>query len=96
MTVLSAAQENLFFIIKFLGAAYLLWLGLSVLIAGLGDTPRVHVKKSTYVASFSAGLIVTLSNPKAILFYVSLFPAYINLQHIAMLDAAYLYVIATL
>lgn len=42
-----------------------------------------------------AGLLLTLSDQKAILFYLVFFPAFVDLSKITLIDAAIIVVIAT-
>lgn len=73
----------LFMVIKYAGAAYLAWLGLGLLRAGLGMW-RNGVSASTDDAAlekgdpFSKALIISLMNPKAILFFVSFFIQFVS------------------
>ncbi len=48
------------------------------------------------MASFVAGFVTTLSNPKAILFYLSFFPAFFEVSSLSIFDTACVYIIATL
>ena len=95
LATLSSVLGELFFIIKYIGAAYLIWLGVSLLASTPSSNAGGVINRPKHTASFAAGLITTLSNPKAILFYLSFFPAFLDLSHIAISDAALLYVITT-
>ncbi|MBN4078545.1 LysE family translocator [Gammaproteobacteria bacterium AH-315-C21] len=80
--VVAEAMGSLFMVIKYLGAIYLLWLGLSLLKAQRKTTITVNKarEKGNFVASLLAGFILTLGDIKAIVFYVSLFPVFIDLS----------------
>ena len=95
LATLSNALGDLFFIIKYLGAAYLIWLGISLIVSTPSSDSGKAVNTPTHTASFTAGFITTLSNPKAILFYLSFFPAFLDLSSVALSEAALLYTIAT-
>lgn len=95
LTALSEVMGDLFIIIKYLGAAYLVWLGASLVFSKQVGTPASPVHESNHLASFSAGLLTTLGNPKAILFYLSFFPAFLNLSAVSWVDAIVVYAIAT-
>lgn len=95
LATLSSVLGDLFVIIKYLGAAYLIWLGISLLAPAPVKSTGRTVNAPKYTASFAAGLITTLSNPKAILFYLSFFPAFLDLSKVATFDAVLLYIIAT-
>lgn len=95
LATLSSVLGDFFFVIKYLGAAYLIWLGISLLTATPSTSAGRTINTPRHTASFAAGLITTLSNPKAILFYLSFFPTFLDLSNVAVFDAVLLYVIAT-
>jgi threonine/homoserine/homoserine lactone efflux protein len=78
----------MFMVIKYRGAAYLLWLGFSLLTSknSITITIDTKIKKRNLAASFFAGLFLTLGDIKAIIFYVSLFPVFIDLSTLQMTD----------
>ncbi|MBW1753537.1 MAG: LysE family translocator [Deltaproteobacteria bacterium] len=82
LSVVAEAMGDLFMVIKYLGALYLLWLGFSLLKAQSKTTITVDSTREngSLVTSFLAGLILTLGDIKAIVFYVSLFPVFIDLS----------------
>ncbi|HBI7556241.1 TPA: leucine efflux protein LeuE, partial [Escherichia coli] len=64
----------LFNIVRYLGAFYLLYLGSKILYATLkGKNSETKSDEPQYGAIFKRALILSLTNPKAILFYVSFF-----------------------
>jgi len=83
---LSALSEQLgafFVVIRYLAAGYLIWFGFNLI---RNHTHRIPQGKSsippkearTTSASFLSGFLLTLSDIKAVLFYASLFPAFID------------------
>ncbi len=64
-----------FHAVQWLGAAYLAWLGFRMLLAKPGDQPVLNIKAGHYFRQ--AGLI-TLLNPKAIVFYMAFFPLFVD------------------
>ncbi|WP_330204949.1 LysE family translocator [Cyanobacterium sp. Dongsha4] len=82
------AGINVFFsLIKYIGALYLLWLGLNL----WKKTPvnQILVKsneKSSFVASFFMGFVITTADLKAILFYLSFLPAFLDLSSVSLMD----------
>jgi homoserine/homoserine lactone efflux protein len=70
----------LFQIIKWAGAAYLVFIGLRMLLTketATGDQPFVQTPKRA-LRLFSEGLITQLSNPKAIVFFSALLPQFVS------------------
>jgi homoserine/homoserine lactone efflux protein len=72
------ASHDLFFAIKWVGAAYLVWLGIG---AFLGTAKTLLVQPATDAADsgrlFLNGFILQMANPKALLFFTALVPQFI-------------------
>lgn len=79
---LLAASDTLFNIIKWLGVAYLVWLGLQqwrtkpVVIT---EEPDANPSKTSREL-FWRGFLINASNPKAIIFMLAVLPQFINTQ----------------
>jgi len=74
------ASYDLFFAIKWIGAAYLVWLGVSAFL-GRSKSLSVRAADAAPLASsrlFLNGFILQMSNPKALAFFVALLPQFIN------------------
>jgi len=76
------ASESAFQIIKWGGAAYLLYMGVSLFISAkssplsvTGDNERQEV---SFFKMFRQSALVTAANPKAIIFFTAVFPQFIN------------------
>ncbi|OUC12026.1 MAG: hypothetical protein B0A82_24555 [Alkalinema sp. CACIAM 70d] len=87
---------SFFFLIKYFGGAYLIWLGIQLAQAKSTQTGPETVDKASLFSSFLAGLLITLADQKAVLFYLGFFPAFINLATISYLDTAIIITIAIL
>jgi leucine efflux protein len=61
--------------VQWAGAAYLAWLGLKMLLTKPGDAPILQIKARHY---FRQTLLITLLNPKAIVFYLAFFPLFVD------------------
>lgn len=72
---LLAAYPAAFHAVQWLGAVYLGWMGYKMLTAKPGDAPVLHIAPRQY---FRQGAIITLLNPKAIVFYMAFFPLFVN------------------
>lgn len=70
-----ASNPMLFRGLQYVGAAYLAWLGFKMLTAKTGDKPIVTIRPAHY---FQQTLLITLFNPKTIMFYVAFFPQFID------------------
>jgi len=80
------ASPALFYVVKYVGAAYLAWIGVEML---LGCWRKLRAKESTETAQaapvtlkesnpFRKALIISLMNPKAILFFISFFIQFVD------------------
>ncbi|WP_050932065.1 LysE family translocator [Aestuariivita boseongensis] len=75
LTALIAASANALFIIKWLGVAYLVWIGLRLILSpARSDTP----KAAKSGALFRQGFLTSSANPYAVVFFGALFPQFID------------------
>ncbi|MDI9409629.1 MAG: LysE family translocator [Candidatus Pacebacteria bacterium] len=77
--------------VRYLGAAYIIWLGISNFLIKIEDdnpAPNPSGKKTKDpdrpLALLVSGSIIGLTNPKIVLFYISFFPQFINLSEITL------------
>ena len=83
VAALLQANPIVFHALQWLGAAYLAWLGFKMLTAKAGDKPLLNITAGHY---FRQTLVITLFNPKAIMFYVAFLPQFIDpVKHQGML-----------
>ena len=86
VSALLAAHPALFHAVQYLGVAYLGWLGWRMLRAQPGDAPVLKMAPRQY---FRQGALITLLNPKAIVFYMAFFPLFVDpAQHRGVLTFA--------
>jgi len=93
--VVIASSQFIFTVIKYLGAAYLIYLGYKTFTSKeedyhfSQDNTTNHKEK---FASFTNGFLVGGSNPKAIIFFIALFPQFID-PHSSLLIQYFIFVI---
>jgi leucine efflux protein len=76
VAALLAAHPVAFHAVQYLGAAYLAWIGIKLLRARGGQaTSPVTIHTGHYARQ---AFLITLLNPKAIMFYMAFFPLFIN------------------
>jgi threonine/homoserine/homoserine lactone efflux protein len=75
-----AASEALFSMLKWLGAGYLAYLGVTSLLSKTSNltVPNASLLTKGSRTLFTRGLLVGASNPKALLFFGALFPQFID------------------
>jgi leucine efflux protein len=75
VSALMAAYPAAFHAVQWMGALYLAWLGFRMLLAKPGAAPILQIKPRHY---FRQALLITLLNPKAIVFYLAFFPLFVD------------------
>jgi len=75
VSAVMAAYPTAFHIVQWAGAVYLAWLGIKMLMIRAGDAPILNMKPSHF---FRQTLLITLLNPKAIVFYMAFFPLFVD------------------
>ena len=96
LSMVARVLGNLFFIVKICGGAYLIWLGIKIWfknpepVAG-GQDPDTR----SQWGNFASGLVITLSNPKVILFYCGFLPTFLDLTTLTIIDLALVVAIIT-
>jgi threonine/homoserine/homoserine lactone efflux protein len=90
LSMLVEAMGDWFVLVKYLGCVYLVWLGI-VLWRSKPESVESgndgRAGKRSISSSFLAGLLLTLGDQKAILFYLGFFPAFLDLSAVTWIDA---------
>ncbi|MDA3834918.1 MAG: LysE family translocator [Spirochaetales bacterium] len=87
MSFLAETMGSFFVILRYIGGAYLVWIGFNLVRSnGRVNLIRSDASKLSLLASFVSGLLLTLGDIKAILFYASLFPAFVNMSSLRVRD----------
>ena len=90
---LAAIAENwggLFTAIRFIGAAYLFYLGWKMWTAkvepNLAGDSNTNVANASWISGFTQGFLISASNPKVILFYIAFLPTFMDLSVLNQAD----------
>ena len=75
VSAVMTAYPTAFHVVQWAGAVYLAWLGIKMLTTKPGDAPILQIKPRHY---FRQALVITLLNPKAIVFYMAFFPLFVD------------------
>jgi threonine/homoserine/homoserine lactone efflux protein len=78
VSALLAANPGVFGLVQYTGALYLAYLGVRMILAKPGDAPVLDMKPRRF---FQQAMLITLLNPKAIVFYMAFFPLFIDPVH---------------
>ncbi len=98
---LATIAENwseVFTVIRYIGAAYLIYLGYKMFKA-IPETKKAFesddvTPSCSTLASLTQGFFISASNPKVILFYIAFLPTFIDLTTLKMEDIAMVLVLA--
>lgn len=79
VAALLQAAPMVFHAVQWAGAVYLAWLGWRMIRARDGDAPVITIHPRQYLRQ---AMMITLLNPKAIVFYMAFFPLFVDpVQH---------------
>jgi threonine/homoserine/homoserine lactone efflux protein len=78
LSALLMSSATAFAVVKWLGAAYLVWLGLQRLLGRDGVDGPVAVEPEGLSRVFSQGVLVQVLNPKVALFFLAFLPQFVN------------------
>jgi len=95
LSAIASVLGDFFVIVKYLGGAYLLFLGYKILTSKEHETNVEGIQELSWKKNFFAGLLITLSNPKVILFYLGFLPTFVNLQTLTLMDIVIVSTIVT-
>lgn len=85
LSAILASSALAFSVVKYAGAAYLIWLGLKKIFGPVEETADVALRRHSYGRLFRDGFIVNLLNPKTALFFLAFLPQFVEVDrgHVA-------------
>jgi threonine/homoserine/homoserine lactone efflux protein len=100
LAAIIATSATAFAWIKWLGVAYLAWIGLQ-LILSKGGAQNTKAAQNSAARLYRQGFLTSMANPFAVVFFGALFPQFIDpsapvLPQLAILGATYLMVDGTI
>ena len=90
LQIVAVLLGEVFLVVKLVGAGYLLWLGLRLWLTKPVPLDARPQSSRGPLKEIMAGILVTLGNPKVILFYGALLPTFVNLETLSGTDIAIL------
>lgn len=87
LAAIATHWAELFLAIRVLGACYLFYLGWKIWTTRAADSHVVQGRKSkNQILSFIQGFLISISNPKVILFYIAFLPTFLDVSSLAGTD----------
>jgi threonine/homoserine/homoserine lactone efflux protein len=96
LSAITETIDSLSILVKYFGGAYLMWLGISLWRVKSKTVEVEGIREPFWLANFYSGLLITLSDPKAIFFYMGFFPAFLDLSNISAIDLGIILAVTTL
>ena len=78
LSALIVSSALAFAIVKYLGAAYLVWMGIRAFMAGDADPEMPVVPAEPLHRAFRDGFVVNLFNPKTAIFFLAFLPQFVD------------------
>ena len=78
--IILASSAAAFTVVKVLGAVYLIYLGIKMWRTQQSISAKTLHRTKSFYACFFEGFLVSISNPKAVVFFMSIFPQFIDLK----------------
>ena len=75
VATLLTSNPAVFSLVQYAGAIYLAYLGVRMFLAKPGDAPILNMEPRRF---FRQSMMITLLNPKAIVFYMAFFPLFVD------------------
>ena len=96
LSAIAETMGDLFVVVKYLGGAYLIWFGIGLWRARSTTVEVEEIQEISWVSNFLCGLTITLGDPKAILFYLSFLPAFLDVTRVSFQDIGIIMVLAAI
>ena len=88
LSVLAELMGNHYPLIRYFGGIYLIWLGVALWRSKAKAEGLDGDLESSLLSSFLTGLLITLGDQKAILFYLGFSPAFIDLPAVSFFETS--------
>jgi len=97
LSIVAQRLGEFFIIIRVCGGIYLFWLGFKIWFSKLPETESKQLyEKQSQLGNIISGLLITLSNPKVILFYCGFLPTFLDLSTLNVIDIALIACVVTI
>ena len=86
LSILAETMHRFFIVLHYAGGLYLIGLGVRMWRMPLNTIELQQVKDVSLFSSFLVGLLITLGDVKAIVFYLGFFPAFLDVSTMSLWD----------
>jgi threonine/homoserine/homoserine lactone efflux protein len=90
LVLLVETLGSAFFLINYVCGAYLIWMGVNLWRSRSQQMQHKEDSVSSLLGSFMTGLLITLGDQKAVLFYMGFLPAFLDLAKLTYTDISVL------
>ena len=80
LSAILASSALSFAVVKYAGAAYLIWLGIRTLLDRAEERPDVGAKGHSLRRIYAQGVVVNVLNPKTALFFLAFLPQFMDVS----------------
>jgi threonine/homoserine/homoserine lactone efflux protein len=95
LALIAAHYADILIVLKFVGAAWLIWLGLKLIFGKSGVmTEDGSLKPEPFWKGVATGWLINMGNPKAALFFMALFPGFFDVAAMTWADALLIIVVS--
>ena len=85
---LSASLADFLYFVRIIGAGYIGWMGIRQMMQPPVTAGQVPVTTGGVIGAFATGVMISITNPKVILFYLLFLPVFIDLSAITLSSGA--------
>ena len=86
LNLVAQVLGNFFILVKYIGGTYLIYLGYKIWVSKVETHKILESNELSWKTNFFSGLLITLANPKVIIFYLGFLPAFMNLEILTTTD----------
>lgn len=87
LAVIAGSFETTFLVVRYVAAGYLVYMGIKAWTSPPAMPAAAAGPVKSGLSGFFSGLLLTLSNPKVIVFYIGVLPGFIDLNELSPFDA---------
>ncbi len=95
LALLAEILGGFFTVVKYAGAAYLIWLGIRLWRMQPEEHSVKGVEELSWWSNFATGLVITLGNPKVIFFYLGFLPTFVDMAQLQARDVALIAIVVS-